>query len=130
MSYRYYSTQRPVAPGTFPKPQGNKVIEVKNFDTPRYFDSIGDDAWGYIDYEHILDNHEAEQYELTIPYDFTFEFSFSKDEPYTQTFEASCYSDAWYQAIEHMKIYKLCEPDKDDNFLMQIEWLATEQRKF
>lgn len=27
----YYSTQRPIGPGTYPKPQENKVIEIKNF---------------------------------------------------------------------------------------------------
>lgn len=25
----YYSTQRPIGPGTYPKPQENKVIEIK-----------------------------------------------------------------------------------------------------
>ncbi len=29
---KYYSTQRPVAQGTFPKPDGNRVIEIVNFD--------------------------------------------------------------------------------------------------
>ena len=29
---KYYSTQCPVAPGTFPKPEGNKVLEIVNFD--------------------------------------------------------------------------------------------------
>ena len=31
-TYRYYSTQRPVAPGTFPKRPDNKVVEIVNFD--------------------------------------------------------------------------------------------------
>ena len=28
---RYYSTQRPLGPGTYPKPQGNAVKEAVNF---------------------------------------------------------------------------------------------------
>lgn len=31
MKYRYYSTQRPVMPGGYPKPQNNKVLEIENF---------------------------------------------------------------------------------------------------
>ena len=27
MSYKYYSTERPLMPGSFPKPQGNTVFE-------------------------------------------------------------------------------------------------------
>ena len=33
---KYYSTQHPIAPGTFPKPDGNKVIEIVNFDKRQY----------------------------------------------------------------------------------------------
>lgn len=29
---KYYNTQRPIGPGNYPKPQDNKVIEIKNFD--------------------------------------------------------------------------------------------------
>mgnify|MGYP007119973233 CR=1 FL=1 len=27
---KYYSTQRPIGPGTYPKPQDNNIIEIKN----------------------------------------------------------------------------------------------------
>lgn len=30
---RYFSTQRPLTPGAFPKPSDNRVIAVENFDT-------------------------------------------------------------------------------------------------
>ena len=30
---RYFSTQRPLTPGAFPKPSDNKVVTVENFDT-------------------------------------------------------------------------------------------------
>lgn len=33
---KYYSTQRPVAPGTFPKADGNKVVQIVNFDERQY----------------------------------------------------------------------------------------------
>lgn len=49
--YRYYSTQRPLSLGTYPKPQGNKVLNIKNFDERTYCEEIGREAWGYIEYE-------------------------------------------------------------------------------
>ncbi len=51
---RYYSTQRPVAPGTFPKPANNKVLNIWNFDKPIFCEQVGREAWGYIDYEKPL----------------------------------------------------------------------------
>lgn len=33
---RYYSTQRPVGPGTFPKLPENKVLEVHNFEAKMF----------------------------------------------------------------------------------------------
>lgn len=37
---RYYSTQRPVGPGTFPKLPENKVLEVHNFDAKTFCEEI------------------------------------------------------------------------------------------
>ena len=54
---RYYSTQRPVAPGTFPKPKDNKILEIHNFDKRIPCKEPGRDCWGYIDYVdklHVL----------------------------------------------------------------------------
>lgn len=65
MRYRYYSTQRPVAPGTFPKPAGNRVIGIHNYDARSHVAAIGRDAWGYIEYAAPLDPRMAEEYELT-----------------------------------------------------------------
>lgn len=62
---RYYSTQRPVGPGTFPQPEGNKVLEIVNFDGKTYFEEISREAWGYIDYERPLTPGEAEKWELS-----------------------------------------------------------------
>lgn len=62
---RYYSTQRPVMPGSYPKPQGNTVKEVHNFDERTYCEEIGREAWGYIEYERPLHRDTAADYELT-----------------------------------------------------------------
>ena len=58
---RYYSTQRPVAPGTFPK---RGAVSIQNFDARVYVDEIGREAWGYVEYERELDPTLAESYEL------------------------------------------------------------------
>lgn len=41
---RYYSTQRPVGPGTYPRQGGTET--VTNFDGPTYCEEIGREAWG------------------------------------------------------------------------------------
>lgn len=61
---RYYSTQRPVGLGTFPKPDGNTVIETHNFDRRTFCEEIGREAWGYIDYAKKIPDDAARQYEL------------------------------------------------------------------
>ena len=62
---RYYSTQRPVTLGSYPKPDGNRVEQVVNFPAKTYVDVIWKQAWGYIDYEKPLAEKEAAAYELT-----------------------------------------------------------------
>ena len=62
---RYYSTQRPVTPGSFPKPAGNKVVEIHNYDSKTYCEELGREVWGYIDYEQPLHPEDAIDYELT-----------------------------------------------------------------
>ena len=61
---RYYSTQRPIMPGSYPKPQGNAVIAVHNFDIRTYCEEIDREAWGYIEYEQPLDPETAAGYAL------------------------------------------------------------------
>ena len=61
MKYRYYSTQRPVAPGTFPN---ENVDEIKNFDDRTAIPEINRSAWGYIDYKQPLTDKTASSYEL------------------------------------------------------------------
>lgn len=59
---RYYSTQRPVTPGSYPK---EGVVEIKNFEEKTLCKEIGREAWGYIEYDRELTEAEARDYELT-----------------------------------------------------------------
>lgn len=65
MNMMYYSTQRPITPGSFPKPEGNAVEQIVNFPAKIYVDAIGKQAYGYIDYEKPLSEKDASDYELT-----------------------------------------------------------------
>lgn len=62
---RYYSTQRPIVPGSFPKPKGNTIEQIVNFPAKTYVDEIWKQAWGYIDYEKALSEKDVSDYELT-----------------------------------------------------------------
>ena len=62
--YRYYLTQRPAMPGTFPKPQGNKVLSVQNFDERAFCKEIGREAWAYLDYFAPLPGETVRSYEM------------------------------------------------------------------
>lgn len=60
---RYYSTQRPVGPGTYPQKGGTENVE--NFDGKIFCEEIGREAWGYVEYKEPLTPKEASDYELT-----------------------------------------------------------------
>ena len=61
ISMKYYSTQRPVSPGTFPRQGAGQIV---NFDNKQFCEEIGRDAWGYIEYEEPLSAAQLEAYEL------------------------------------------------------------------
>lgn len=61
---KYYSTQRPVMPGSFPKK--TEVVEIKNFDAKTFCEEIGKEARGYIEYQNELTKEEADAHELTL----------------------------------------------------------------
>lgn len=63
---KYYSTQRPIGPGTYPKPQDNNIIEIKNFDKKEKIEKEDINAYGYIVYEKTLMPAAARTYELTL----------------------------------------------------------------
>ena len=62
--YVYYSTQRPIAPGTHPK---EGVIQLHNYDkrSPVHTPTGIKDAWGYLIYNRELTLKEVCDYELT-----------------------------------------------------------------
>ena len=60
--YKYFSTQRPVAPGTFPTRRG-RPIKIRNFDSRVEFARWN--VWGYLIYDYPLTEDEALDYELT-----------------------------------------------------------------
>lgn len=61
--YRYYSTQRPVAPGTYPNGE-NKPVNIENFDNRQEVGNGQLQAWGYLEYEKPLSQKELNDYEL------------------------------------------------------------------
>lgn len=65
LKMKYFSTERPVSIGTYPKPQGNHVDAIVNFDEAIFVAEIGRSAWGYIEYAHPLTAEQAAAYELT-----------------------------------------------------------------
>ncbi len=58
--YRYYSTQRPVAPGTYP----GKPEHIENFDIREKIENGSMEAWGYVDYSRPLTIKEVSDFEL------------------------------------------------------------------
>ena len=61
---KYFSTQRPLAPGTFPKVNGSSVYDVVNFGNKVYCPEIGREAWGYVEYSFPILEELASSYEL------------------------------------------------------------------
>ena len=64
--YRYYSTQRPVDIGIFPKPPDNKPVEIHNYDKRQPVENGTMQAWGYLEYAKPLTEKEASDYELKL----------------------------------------------------------------
>lgn len=64
MNYKYYSTQRPLEPGAFPRSDGNRVERIENFPFRVHVAEIDRLAWGCIEYERPLAAEEAAAYEL------------------------------------------------------------------
>lgn len=62
--YKYYSTQRPVDIGTFPKGPGNAPDEIINYDSRRPVEGGAFLAWGHLTYTKPLTEQEAARYEL------------------------------------------------------------------
>ena len=65
-TYRYYSTQRPVDIGTFPKPPDNPVVKIHNYDADSRIPVENGmiQVWGYVEYQKPLTEKEVGDYEL------------------------------------------------------------------
>lgn len=63
---RYFSVRRPVAPGTYPRPVDNRVLGITNFSGREYCEEIGQESWGFVDYEKELREQDMEMYELVL----------------------------------------------------------------
>ena len=62
--YKYYSTQRPVDIGTFPKPSHNAPDEIVNYDQRIPVEGGAFPAWGHLTYTRPLTEKQAVDYEL------------------------------------------------------------------
>lgn len=62
--YKYYSTQRPVDIGTYPKPAGNAPDEIVNYDGRIRVENDTRLAWGHLTYTKPLTATEQQSYEL------------------------------------------------------------------
>jgi hypothetical protein len=62
--YCYYSTQRPIDIGTFPKPPDNQPTEICNFDERMPVEHGRCMAWGILTYAKPLTEKEINDYEL------------------------------------------------------------------
>jgi len=60
--YKYYSTQRPISIGTFPKE--NSPIRIVNFDRREWVEDTMFQAWGFITYDAPLTQQQVQDYEL------------------------------------------------------------------
>jgi len=66
--YRYYSTQRPVDIGTFPKTEAGPE-HIENYDKRIPVENGRFEAWGHLDYFAPLTEKQAEDYELRAAFD-------------------------------------------------------------
>lgn len=64
--FKYYSTMRPLGPGSCP---ADGIVKVKNFDNPKWIPEINHMAYAAIEYDHMLSDAEKKQYDLVIDQD-------------------------------------------------------------
>ena len=59
--YKYYSINRPVSIGTYPK---NGFQGFENYNFRKWIGEINHDAWGELYYDRVLTEKEENDYEL------------------------------------------------------------------
>ena len=100
---KYYSTLRPVAPGTYPKYPANKPLQIVNYDDRTYVEEIDRNAWGWIEYPELLPAHDLDEYDL-VPEDRL--------------------AAEW---IETQEAYRICDPAHPEQTLAYDEGLTQAQ---
>ena len=130
---KYYSTQRPVAPGTFPKPEGNKVLEIVNFDKRKYCEEASRDCWGYIEYEYPLTEKQAVDYELVREQllDFKQRYMACAGTSFLRTFATAAELNEWFDAqiVEEQHFCRLYDRVRMVHILgCRYMWLKPEER--
>ena len=63
-TYKYYSTQRPIDIGTYPKPIENTPLQIVNFDERDAVEYERFLAWGYLVYDSPLTEKQIAEFEL------------------------------------------------------------------
>ena len=74
MTFKYYSTQRPIAPGTLPAEEGNP-LKIENFGyraSVAEIKSVANYAYGYVEYDHHLPIKVARSYGLVCVADIAY----------------------------------------------------------
>lgn len=130
---KYFSTQRLVAPGTFPIPEGNKVLEIVNFDERKYCQESGRDCWGYIEYEHPLTEKQAVEYELVREQllDFGQRYMVGAGTSILRTFATAAELNEWFNAqiVEDRHFCRLYDRIRMVHILgCRYMWLKPEER--
>lgn len=77
-SYKYYSTQRPVAPGTYPKSADNPPLNIENYDGREAVEGGAFQAWGELTYAQPLTQRQTDDYELKPSRDNPMEFLYKQ----------------------------------------------------
>ena len=97
---RYYSTQAPLSPGTYPQPVGNKILEIHNFDEKTYCKEPDRDCWGYIDYEQPLSEKDASAHKLVRDrmLDFSQRYMATSGSNFLRTFATAAELNEWWEA--------------------------------
>ena len=111
--YKYYSTQRPVDIGTFPKPPRNAPDEIVNYDRRIPVEGGAFLAWGHLTYTRPLPEQEASDYELRPAPVITELYRKSEDRPLSiarQMKEAG----ALAEASRGDPVHKKKAPDRGD----------------
>ena len=66
MSYKYFSTQRPLEPGAFPNKED--LSRVVNFEKPTQCVAVGKEVYGFAEYQNPLTEKECKDFELIEDY--------------------------------------------------------------